>query len=155
MTQRATIASLAAEFDATPSLIRLLLDLREDMPESVIPATLTGWDSDAQVRAAVSAGLDDIRPAPAPKRTTTTCECDHHGRAEEAMVDAIELEGHYQGHELLRANVEATLALVDEQRTANLIAVVNMRWPDGSGLLGAPAIEQAAQQVRERLGLNA
>lgn len=155
MTQRATIAALAAEFDATPSLVRLLLDLREDMPESVIPATLTGWDSDAQVRAAVSDGLDDIRPAPAPKRTMTTCEVDHHGAAEQKAVESVEFDGEPEAAMLARAQVEATLALVDEQRTANLIAVVNMRWPDGSGMISAPVIEAAAQLVRERLGLNA
>lgn len=50
------------------------------------------------------------------------------------------------------AQVRATLALVDEQRTANLIAVATARFADGSQV--KPGLSDALwQQITERLGL--
>lgn len=53
-------------------------------------------------------------------------------------------------NEVARAAVEATLALVYEQRTANLIAF----FGDGPKVPGDPAYMELLAQITERLGLS-
>lgn len=48
----------------------------------------------------------------------------------------------------------ATLALAEEQHTANLIALFSARWRDESHAVGTAALEQARAQIAERLGLS-
>lgn len=51
------------------------------------------------------------------------------------------------------AQIEATLALAHEQRTANLIALATAQWPNGSSMFGTSLAVNS--QIRERLGLKA
>lgn len=74
----------------------------------------------------------------------------HEWQGEEGSTDATNLAA------ILDAQVEATLALAYEQRTANLIALWNMDEPSALGLNNAGAMRDwdgVAKRVVERLGL--